>query len=166
MTIKKFPFLALATTFLFTVANAQAFEETQEETAITFGLSAERGWRDWSASYIKYRGPGTIGYGVEFTRSAYNDDDDSYEYKQRDNEYQFHAPIGITENLYITPGYGIKRTHTDVTLENREFSDSSTKQVGGLDATYIMDSGFVVTAGFDKAEGEDLEFSIGAGIAW
>ena len=166
MTIKKFPFLALATTFLFTVANAQAFEETQEETAITFGLSAERGWRDWSASYVKYRGPGTVGYGIEFTRSAYNEDEDSYEYKQRDNEYQFHAPIGITENLYITPGYGIKRTHTDVTLDSREFSDSSTKQVGGLDATYIMDSGFVVTAGFDKAEGEDLEFSIGAGIAW
>lgn len=166
MTIKKFPFLALATTLLFTVANAQAFEETQEETAITFGLSAERGWRDWSASYVKYRGPGTVGYGIEFTRSTYNEGEGAYEYKQRDNEYQFHTPIGITENLYITPGYGIKRTHTDATLDNYEFSDSSTKQVGGLDATYIMESGFVVTAGFDKAEGEDLEFSIGAGIAW
>ncbi|MEZ8040725.1 hypothetical protein ACED25_14115 [Vibrio sp. 1F263] len=166
MTIKKFPLLTLAAVLLFTMSNAQANEQNQEETAITFGLSAERGWRDWSASYIKYRGPGSIGYGIEFTRSAYNEDEESYEYKQRDNEYQFHAPIGITENLYITPGYGIKRTHTDVTLDSREFSDSSTKQVGGLGATYIMDSGFVVTAGFDKAEGEDVEFSIGAGIAW
>ncbi|CDT52353.1 Hypothetical protein VCR4J2_580172 [Vibrio coralliirubri] len=166
MTIKKLPLLTLAAVLLFTMSNAQAYEQSQEETAITFGLSAERGWRDWSASYIKYRGPGSIGYGIEFTRSAYNEDEDSYEYKQRDNEYQFQAPIGITENLYITPGYGIKRTHTDVTIDSHEFSDSSTKQVGGLDATYIMDSGFVVTAGFDKAEGEDLEFSIGAGIAW
>lgn len=166
MTIKKLPFLTLAAVLLFPMSNAQAYEQNQEETAITFGLSAERGWRDWSASYIKYRGPGSVGYGIEFTRSAYNEDEGSYESKQRNNEYQFHAPIGITENLYITPGYGIKRTHTDVTLENRELSDSSTKQVGGLDATYIMDSGFVVTAGFDKAEGEDLEFSIGAGIAW
>ncbi|MEG3221803.1 hypothetical protein PD716_14380 [Vibrio gigantis] len=166
MTIKKLSLLTLAAVLLFTISNVQAFEQNQEETAITFGLSAERGWRDWSASYIKYRGPGSVGYGIEFTRSAYNEDEGSYEYKQRDNEYQFHAPIGITENLYITPGYGIKRTHTDVTLENRELSDSSTKQVGGLDATYIMDSGIVVTAGFDKAEGEDLEFSIGAGIAW
>lgn len=166
MTIKKLPLLTLAAALLFPMSNAQAYEQSQEETAITFGLSAERGWRDWSASYIKYRGPGSVGYGIEFTRSAYNEDESSYEYKQRDNEYQFHAPIGITENLYITPGYGIKRTHTDVTLENYELSDSSTKQVGGLDATYIMDSGFVVTAGFDKAEGEDLEFSIGAGIAW
>ncbi|WP_061039068.1 hypothetical protein [Vibrio coralliirubri] len=166
MTIKKLPLLTLAAVWLFTMSNAQAYEQNQEETAITFGLSAERGWRDWSASYIKYRGPGSIGYGIEFTRSAYNEDEDSYEYKQRDNEYQFQAPIGITENLYITPGYGIKRTHTDVTIDSHEFSDSSTKQVGGLDATYIMDSGFVVTAGFDKAEGEDLEFSIGAGIAW
>ncbi|MEZ8614826.1 hypothetical protein AB6D33_03165 [Vibrio splendidus] len=166
MTIKKLPLLTLAAVLLFTMSNAQAYEQNQEETAITFGLSAERGWRDWSASYIKYRGPRSIGYGIEFTRSAYNEDEESYEYKQRDNEYQFHAPIGITKNLYITPGYGIKRTHTDVTLDSREFSDSSTKQVGGLDATYIMDSGFVVTAGFDKAEGEDLEFSIGAGIAW
>ncbi|OQQ03667.1 hypothetical protein BK411_20210 [Vibrio splendidus] len=166
MTIKKLPLLTLAAVSLFTMSNAQAYEQNQEETAITFGLSAERGWRDWSASYIKYRGPGSIGYGIEFTRSAYNEDEDSYEYKQRDNEYQFQAPIGITENLYITPGYGIKRTHTDATIDSHEFSDSSTKQVGGLDATYIMDSGFVVTAGFDKAEGEDLEFSIGAGIAW
>ncbi|MDH5937383.1 hypothetical protein L8R84_14700 [Vibrio splendidus] len=166
MTIKKLPLQTLAAVLLFTMSNSQAYEQNQEETAITFGLSAERGWRDWSASYIKYRGPGSIGYGIEFTRSAYNEDEDSYEYKQRDNEYQFQAPIGITENLYITPGYGIKRTHTDVTIDSREFSDGSTKQVGGLDATYIMDSGFVVTAGFDKAEGEDLEFSIGAGIAW
>ncbi|MEZ8191907.1 hypothetical protein [Vibrio sp. 1F279] len=166
MTIKKFPLLTLAAVLLFTMSNAQANQQNQEETAITFGLSAERGWRDWSASYIKYRGPGSIGYGIEFTRSAYNEGEESYEYKQHDNEYQFHAPIGITENLYITPGYGIKRTHMDVTLDNREFSDTSTKQVGGLDATYIMDSGFVVTAGFDKAEGEDVEFSIGAGIAW
>ncbi len=166
MTIKNLPLLALTALLLLSITNVHAYEQNQDETAITFGLSAERGWRDWSASYIKYRGVGSLGYGFEFTRSAYNDDTSSYEYKQRDNEYQFHVPIGITENLYITPGYGIKRTHTDVTFDRNKFSDSSTKQVGGLDATYIMDSGFVVTAGFDKAEGEDLEFSIGAGITW
>ena len=166
MTIKALPLTVLASLLLFSTSHVNAFEQTQEETAVTFGLSAERGWRDWSASYVKYRGPGTVGYGVEFTRSAYNEDDGAYEYKQRDNEYQFHVPIGITDNLYITPGYGIKRTHTDITFEGHELSDSATKQVGGLDATYITDTGFVVTAGFDKAEGEDLEFSIGAGIAW
>ncbi|MCB5358471.1 hypothetical protein BCU85_15960 [Vibrio lentus] len=167
MTNNKLPLLILAATLFFTVSEVQAYEQNQEETAITFGLSAERGWRDWSASYIKYRGPGSIGYGIEFTRSAYNTENERYEYKQRDNEYQFHAPIGITKKLYITPGYGVKRTHiNERTLDNPETSDSSTKQVGGLDATYIMDSGFVLTAGFDKAEGENLEFSIGAGIAW
>lgn len=72
MTNNKLPLLILAATLFFTVSEVQAYEQNQEETAITFGLSAERGWRDWSASYIKYRGPGSIGYGIEFTRSAYN----------------------------------------------------------------------------------------------
>ena len=46
MTIKKLPILTLAAVLLFTMSNAQAYEQNQEETAITFGLSAERGWRD------------------------------------------------------------------------------------------------------------------------
>ncbi|MCW1890343.1 hypothetical protein OK016_18110 [Vibrio chagasii] len=94
-----------------------------------------------------------------YTLGISNEDDGAYEYKQRDNEYQFqHAPIGITDNLYITPGYGIKRTHTDITFEGHEFFDSATKTSWWLRCTYITDTGFVVTAGFDKAEGEDLEF--------
>ncbi|MCW0470851.1 hypothetical protein OH492_26490 [Vibrio chagasii] len=114
MIIKASSLYSVSFLLLFSTSHVNAFEQTQEETAVTFGLSAERGWRRLVCFLsVKYRGPGTVGYGVEFTRSAYNEDDGAYEYKQRDNEYQFHAPIGITDNLYITPGYGIKRTHTD-----------------------------------------------------
>lgn len=56
MTIKNLPLLALTALLLLSITNVHAYEQNQDETAITFGLSAERGWRDWSASYIKYRG--------------------------------------------------------------------------------------------------------------
>ncbi len=110
---------------------------------------------------MKYRGPGAVGYGVEFTRSAYNEDDGAYEYKQRDNISSKHRsvlPITCTSRPTESNEYTrillLKDTSFLIAQQNKWWLRCN------------LYYGRWRSLVFDKAEGEDLEFSIGAGIAW
>ncbi len=72
--------------------------KTKKKLRLLLAYPAERGWRDWSASYIKYRGQESIGYGIEFTRRLITKMK-SYEYKTTRQRISVSRPIGITEEF-------------------------------------------------------------------